>query len=37
METVVKKWDNSLGIRISNTIVKEMSFEDGSLIKINCY
>jgi antitoxin MazE len=35
METVVKKWSNSLGIRIPNTIVKEMSFEDGSLIEIN--
>ena len=35
METVVKKWGNSLDVRIPNTIVKEMFFEDGSLVEIN--
>lgn len=35
MEAVVKKWGNSLGVRIPNTIVKEMPFEDGSLVEIN--
>jgi antitoxin MazE len=35
METIVKKWGNSLSIRIPNTIVKEMSFEDGSIVEIS--
>ncbi|MDR1417838.1 MAG: AbrB/MazE/SpoVT family DNA-binding domain-containing protein [Endomicrobium sp.] len=34
MEAVVKKWGNSLGVRIPNAIVKEMSFKDGSLVEI---
>jgi antitoxin MazE len=35
MEAVVKKWGNSLGIRIPNLIVKEMSLKDGSFVDIN--
>jgi antitoxin MazE len=34
METIVKKWGNSLGIRIPHTIVKELSLEDGSFVDI---
>jgi antitoxin MazE len=34
METVVKKWGNSLGIRIPNTIVRELALKDGSLVEI---
>ena len=35
MEAVVKKWGNSLGIRIPNTIVRELSLKDGSCVDIN--
>ena len=35
METVAKKWGNSLGIRIPNLIVREMSLKDGSFVDIN--
>jgi len=35
METVVKKWGNSLGIRIPNLIVKGMALKDGSYVDIN--
>jgi antitoxin MazE len=35
METVVKKWGNSLGIRIPNLIVRELSLRDGSFVDIN--
>ena len=35
MEAVVKKWGNSLGIRIPNLIVREMSLKDGSFVDIN--
>ena len=35
METVVKKWGNSLGIRIPNLIVRELSLKDGSFVDIN--
>jgi len=35
MEAVVKKWGNSLGIRIPNFIARELSLEDGSFVKIN--
>ena len=35
METVVKKWGNSLGIRIPNQIAREMSLKDGSFVTIN--
>jgi antitoxin MazE len=34
MEAVVKKWGNSLGIRIPNLIVKELSLKDGSFVDI---
>jgi antitoxin MazE len=35
METVVKKWGNSLGIRIPNLIARELSLKDGSCVDIN--
>ena len=35
MEAVVKKWGNSLGIRIPNLIVSELSLKDGSCVDIN--
>jgi antitoxin MazE len=34
MEAVIKKWGNSLGIRIPNLIVKDLSLKDGSLVEI---
>jgi len=35
MKTVVKKWGNSLGIRIPNAIARELSLKDGSFVDIN--
>jgi antitoxin MazE len=35
MEAVIKKWGNSLGIRIPNLIVREMSLKDGSFVNID--
>ena len=35
MEAVVKKWGNSLGIRIPHLIVRELSLKDGSFVDIN--
>jgi len=35
MEAVVQKWGNSLGIRIPNLIVRELSLKNGSLVDIN--
>jgi len=35
MEAVVKKWGNSLGIRIPNLIARELSLKDGSFVDIN--
>jgi len=35
MEAMVKKWGNSLGIRIPNLIVRELSLKDGSIVDIN--
>ena len=35
MEAVIKKWGNSLGIRIPNLIVRELSLKDGSFVDIN--
>jgi antitoxin MazE len=35
MEAVVKKWGNSLGIRISSLIARELSLQDGSFVEIN--
>ena len=34
MEAVVRKWGNSLGIRIPNIIARELSLEDGSCVDI---
>jgi antitoxin MazE len=34
MEAVIKKWGNSLGIRIPNLIIREFSLRDGSLVEI---
>jgi antitoxin MazE len=34
METIVKKWGNSLGIRIPNLIVRELSLKDCSFVDI---
>ena len=35
MKAVVKKWGNSLGIRIPNIIARELSLKDGSCVDIN--
>jgi antitoxin MazE len=35
MEAVVKKWGNSLGIRIPGLIVRKLSLKDGSSVDIN--
>jgi antitoxin MazE len=35
MEVVIKKWGNSLGIRIPNLIVRALSLKDGSFVNIN--
>jgi antitoxin MazE len=35
MEAVVKKWGNSLGIRIPSHIVRELALKDGSFVDIN--
>jgi len=35
MEAIIKKWGNSLGIRIPNLIVRELALKDGSLVDIN--
>jgi len=35
MEAVIKKWGNSLGIRIPNLIVRELALKDGSFVDIN--
>ena len=34
MNTLVKKWGNSLGIRIPSTIAKDLEIEDGSSVEI---
>ena len=34
MEAVVRKWGNSLGIRIPSNIAKEASISDGSYVDI---
>ncbi|GHV12561.1 multidrug transporter MatE [Spirochaetia bacterium] len=34
MEAAIKKWGNSLGIRIPNLIVRELSLKDGSFVDI---
>jgi len=35
MEATVQKWGNSLGIRIPNLIVRELSLKNGSVVDIN--
>jgi len=35
MEAVVKKWGNSLGIRIPSFIARELSLKDGSFVDIS--
>jgi antitoxin MazE len=34
MEAVIRKWGNSLGRRIPNLIVRELSLKDGSFVEI---
>jgi antitoxin MazE len=34
MEAVVRKWGNSLGVRIPNHIIRGLSLKDGSLVNI---
>lgn len=34
MEVVIKKWGNSLGVRIPNAIAKELRLKDGSPVDI---
>jgi len=35
MEVTMKKWGNSLGVRIPSPIVRELSLKDGSRVDIN--
>ena len=35
MEAVIKKWGNSLGIRIPSIIARELSLQEGSFVNIN--
>ena len=34
MEAVVRKWGNSLGIRVPNLIARDLSLKDGSFVDI---
>jgi antitoxin MazE len=34
MKTEIKKWGNSLGIRIPSLFIKELSLKDGSSVSI---
>ena len=34
MEIVIKKWGNSLGVRIPNIIARELHLKDGSPVEI---
>jgi len=34
MDAIIKKWGNSLGIRIPNSIAKELNLENGSHVEI---
>jgi antitoxin MazE len=34
MVAVVKKWGNSLGIRIPNPVARSMNFSDGSYVEL---
>ncbi len=35
METIVRKWGNSLGVRIPKYIIKELSLKDGASVDID--
>jgi antitoxin MazE len=35
MEAVIKKWGNSLGVRIPNHLVRELALKDGSFVDIS--
>jgi len=35
MEAIVRKWGNSLGIRIPNHIAKKLTLKDGSCVDIS--
>jgi antitoxin MazE len=35
MKAVIKKWGNSLGIRIPKVIVNDLSLKDGTIIEID--
>jgi antitoxin MazE len=35
MEAKIQKWGNSLGIRIPNNIIKDLSLKNGSTVDIN--
>jgi len=35
MEAIVRKWGNSLGIRIPNLIARKLTLKDGSFVDIN--
>ena len=35
MQATLQKWGNSLGIRIPNLIVRELSLKNGSVVDIN--
>ncbi|MDR0305320.1 MAG: AbrB/MazE/SpoVT family DNA-binding domain-containing protein [Chitinispirillales bacterium] len=35
MEAMVRKWGNSLGIRIPAVVIRDLSLKDGSLVDIN--
>ena len=35
MEAIVRKWGNSLGIRIPNLIARKLTLKDGSYVDIN--
>ena len=35
MEAIVRKWGNSLGIRIPNFIARKFTLKDGSFVDIN--
>ena len=35
MEATVQKWGNSLGIRIPNLLVRELSLKNGSVVDID--
>ncbi|MDR1997720.1 MAG: AbrB/MazE/SpoVT family DNA-binding domain-containing protein [Candidatus Margulisbacteria bacterium] len=34
MEAVIKKWGNSLGVRIPSLMAKELALQDGSFVEI---